>query len=63
MGGISFPHRTPLIVIDGTLTPQRYINEFLRPAGVSFFTAYRYVEVSSAVTDTSATKKKVLQAV
>ena len=43
MSGISFPHRTPFIVIDGTLTSQSYINEVLRPAVVSFFTAYRNV--------------------
>ncbi|KAK3104731.1 hypothetical protein FSP39_008898 [Pinctada imbricata] len=42
-GGISFRHRTSLIVIDGTLTAQRYINEVLRPAVVPFFAAHRDV--------------------
>ena len=39
-GRISFRHRTPLIVIDGTLTAQCYINEVLRPAVVPFFAAH-----------------------
>ena len=51
MSGISFPHRTPFIVIDGTLTSQRYINEVLRLAVVSFFTAYRNVTQFQQVRD------------
>ena len=40
LGGISFRHRTPLIIIDGTLTSHRYINEVLRPTVVPFLAAY-----------------------
>ena len=42
-GGISFRHRTPLIIIDGTLTSQRYINEVLRPTVVPFLAAHHDV--------------------
>jgi hypothetical protein len=42
-GGISFRHRTPLIIIDDTLTAQRCIDEVLRPVVASFFAAHRYV--------------------
>ena len=40
-GGISFRHRTPLIIIDGTLIYQRYISEVLRPTVVPFLAAHR----------------------
>ena len=42
-GGISFRYRTPLIIIDGTLTSQRYINEVLRPTVVPFLATHRDV--------------------
>jgi len=35
-GGISWNHRTDLVVIDGTLTAQRYVNEILRPHVLPF---------------------------
>jgi hypothetical protein len=38
-GGISFRHRTPLTIIDGTLTAQSYIGEVLLPAVAPFFAA------------------------
>jgi hypothetical protein len=40
-GGISFRHHTPLIIIDDTLTAQRYIGEVLRSSPASFVAAYR----------------------
>ena len=39
-GGISFAYRTPLVIIDGNLTAQRYINEVLTPAVVPFFAGH-----------------------
>jgi hypothetical protein len=40
---ISFRHRTLLIIIDDTLTAQRYIDEVLRPVVAPFFAAHRDV--------------------
>lgn len=42
-GGISFRHRTYLIIIDCALTAQRYINEVLRPAVAPFFAIHREI--------------------
>lgn len=36
-GGISLNHRTDLVVIDGNMTAQRYIDQVLRPHVVPFF--------------------------
>jgi hypothetical protein len=39
-GGISCHHCIPLIIIDGTLTVQHYIDEVLQPAATPFFDAH-----------------------
>ena len=43
LGGISFRYLTPLIINDGILTSQRYIDEVLRPTVVPFLPAHREV--------------------
>ena len=48
-GGISFRHRTPLIIIDGTLTSHRYINEVLRLTVVPLLAAHRDVTLFQQV--------------
>ena len=35
-GGISWNHKSALVVMDGTLTRQRYIDEILRPVAIPF---------------------------
>ena len=35
-GGISWRHKTPLVVLDGTLTAQRYVDNVLRPFVLPF---------------------------
>ncbi len=35
--GISFRHRTPLVVIDGNLNAERYVDEILEAHVVPFF--------------------------
>lgn len=35
-GGITARHRTPLVVLDGTLTAQRYVDNILRPVVLPF---------------------------
>ena len=37
-GGISWRHKTQLMVVDGNLTACRYINEILEPEVVPFYT-------------------------
>ena len=44
-GGISLNHRTPLVVINGNLTAQRYINEVLRPTVIPFFPRHQEVDI------------------
>ena len=44
-GGISFNHRTPLVVVNGNLTAQRYIDEVLRPSVLPFFTTHPDVDI------------------
>ena len=39
--GISFQHRTPVIIVDGTLTSKWYIDVVLRPTVVYFLAAHR----------------------
>ena len=40
-GGISTRRRTELVVIDGNLSPQRYVNFVLRPVVLPFLNAHR----------------------
>ena len=35
-GGISWRHKTPVVVVDGNLTAQRYIDDVLTPTLVPF---------------------------
>ena len=44
-GGISWRHRTPLVVLEGTLTAQRYVDNVLRPVVVPFLRNYADVNV------------------
>ena len=39
-GTISYDARSPLVFITGTLTAQRYVNEVLQPAALSFLNAH-----------------------
>jgi hypothetical protein len=43
--GISFNHRTPLVVVNGNLTAQRYIDEVLQTSVLPFFTTHPDVDV------------------
>ena len=36
LGGISWRHKTPLVVVNGNLTAQRYIDDVLTPTLVPF---------------------------
>lgn len=42
-GGISGNHKTPLVIIDGTLRAQGYVDRILRPHVIPFLTAHRWV--------------------
>ena len=35
-GGISWRHRTPLVVVDGNLTARHYVDEILEPVVIAF---------------------------
>ena len=44
-GGISWTHKTPLIVVDGNLTAQRYVDNILVPVVVPFLQTHNDVNV------------------
>ena len=44
-GGISGQYRTPLVVIDGNITAQRYVDEVLRPYVLPFRAAHPQVNI------------------
>ena len=45
-GGISVRSRTDLVVINGSLTGQRYIDEVLRPVDLPFLHQHQYQTTS-----------------
>lgn len=44
-GGISLHHRTPLVIIDGNMTAQRYVDNVVRPVVVPFMENHPHITV------------------